>query len=130
MEASRRLLNLTYALGALLAYVLFSKLYATVFASVGLRDAQLLGKAFTTSTLLAAVTALTLLFWLWRHARFRPLVQESADELTHVTWPTWEETKSNTRVVIVVSIVAAIILWVFDQVFGALTNLLLGGPVT
>ena len=127
MESAKRMVNLAFAGGTILAWVLLTKLFATVFGSLGVRDAHLLGKNFTTSTALAAGAAIGLLVYCWRHERVRPMSQEVADELVQVTWPSWDETKSNTRITIVVTLIISFILWVFDQAFGNLTNLLLGG---
>ena len=127
MDASKRMVNLFFAATTMMAWVVFSKFFALVFTTVGVRDAHILGKGFTSSTLLAAFAAIALLFWVWRHDRYRPLTHEVADELVKVTWPTWEETRSNSKVTIIVTLVIALILWVFDQVFGHLTSLLLGG---
>jgi len=44
-----------------------------------------------------------------------------------VTWPTWDETKSNGRITVAVSVVVALILGVFDWFFGGLTTYILGG---
>ncbi|MCA9526940.1 MAG: preprotein translocase subunit SecE [Myxococcales bacterium] len=127
MDASKRLVNLFFAASTLIAWFIFAKLLASVFVMVGMRDHHLLGKQFTSSTLIGALAAVAALMWTWRHVRFRPLVNEVADELVKVTWPSWEETRNQTRITIVVSIVVALILWVFDQVFGNLTALILGG---
>ena len=124
MEA-RRLVNLFYAGATLIAFVVFGKLFASVFRTIGMRDAHLLGREFTTSTLLGAVTAIALLFWAWRSAQVRPFVNEAGDELTKVTWPDWEETRDQSKVTIGITLIIATILWVFDQVFGNLTDLIL-----
>lgn len=127
MDASKRLVNLFYAGSTLLGVLVFSKLTAAIFATAGMRDHHLLGKQFTTSTLVGAVVALVMLFWAWRHARIRPGLNEVADELVKVVWPDWEETRNHTKVTIVVTAVIALILWVFDQIFGNLTSMILGG---
>ena len=127
MEASKRLVNLTYAVSTILTWIIFSKLFAVFLGTLGVRDAHLLGKGFTTSTLLAAAGALALLVWAWRHERIRPLAEECGEELVRVTWPSWAETKANTRIVVVVTLIISFILWVFDFVFGGLTTLILGG---
>lgn len=127
MDASKRMVNLFFAAATIIAWVVFAKAFQTAFAFFGARDAHLLGKEFTTSTLLAAVAALALLFWAWRHERIRPLSYEVADELVKVVWPSWEETRSHSKVVIIVTLIISTILWVFDQVFGHLTSLILGG---
>ena len=38
----------------------------------------------------------------------------------------WDETKTNTMVTVIVTAIIAAILWVFDQVFGWLTDRMLG----
>lgn len=127
MEISKRIVQVVYGVGSLLVWVLTARLLASVFGIIGVRDPHILGKDFTATTLIAAVTALGVLLWTWRHGRLRPLAEEVADELTKVTWPTWDETKSNMRVTILVSVVVSLILGFFDLVFGNLTNLILGG---
>jgi preprotein translocase subunit SecE len=127
MEASKRIVNIAFTAGTFLAWWIFAHVFEAVFGALGIRDAGLLGRRFTTTTLLGAAAAVALLFWAWRHPRVRPLAHEAADELTKVTWPSWKEVKTNTRITVVVAIVVAVILWVFDLVFGNLTNLILGG---
>lgn len=127
MEASKRIVQVAYGAGTIIAAVLFARVYASLFGLVGARDPQLLGKDFTLTTLMAGATALGLLLFTWRHDRVRPLAHEVADELVKVTWPTWDETKNNARVTILVSVIVALILGVFDLVFGNLTNYILGG---
>ncbi len=127
MDRSKRMVNLFYAGSTLIAWAIFAKTFGLLFGVLGMRNAHLLGKDFTTTTLLGAGAAVALLFWSWRSVQVRPVVNEVADELSKVTWPTWEETKNNSKMTIVVTMIVAVILWVFDQVFGNLTNLILGG---
>lgn len=127
MDASKRLVNLFFGASTLLAWLVLGSVLSAVLGLVGFRDYHILGKQFTSSTLLGALAALALFAWAWRHPRLKPFVHEVADELVKVTWPTWEETRNQTRVTIVVTVIIAVILWVFDQVFGNLTSLILGG---
>ena len=127
MDNVKRMVNLFYAGCTLLAWGIFAKTFALVFATAGMHDKHLLGKQFTTTTLVGAVSAVAMLFWCMRHPAIRPMVNEVADELSKVIWPTREETQNNTKVTVVVTVIIALILWVFDQVFGHLTGLLLGG---
>lgn len=127
MDATKRIVNIAFAAATLLAVVLFSRVLDVTFGALGVRDPHLLGREFTLTTLLGALLALAMLFWAWRHERIRPVAFEVAEELTKVTWPTWKETKTNTRVTVVVTVVVASILWVFDLVFGNLTTMILGG---
>lgn len=127
MDRSKRMVNLFFAGSTLLAWAVFAKTFGLLFGVLGMRNAHLLGKDFTTTTLLGAGAAVALLFWAWRSVQVRPVINEVADELSKVTWPTWDETKNNSKMTVVVTMLVAMILWVFDQVFGNLTSLILGG---
>ncbi len=127
MDAGKRMVNLFLAGSTLVTAIVFSKAFSMIFGMAGVRDAHLLGKQFTTTTLLAVFAALALLCWIVRHERYMPNLRESGEELSKVIWPSWEETKGHTRVTIIVTCIIALILWVFDQVFGNLTSMILGG---
>ena len=127
MNTNKRMVNLTYAVGTLIAYVIFWKAFSSLYATFGHQPQHLLGQSFTTAHLIGIVCALALLFWAWRHPRYRTQLGEVVDELSKVTWPTWDETKSNTWMTIVVTVIISGILWIFDTVFYKLTNLILGG---
>jgi preprotein translocase SecE subunit len=127
MNASKRMVSLFFASSTLLAWGIYAKTFELLFSTFGVRDSHLLGKGFTMTTLVGAAAALATLFYTWRHPTVRPTINEVADELTKVVWPTWEETRNNTRVTVIVTVIIAAILWVFDQVFGHLTNMILSG---
>jgi preprotein translocase subunit SecE len=78
-------------------------------------------------TLIAAIGALTIGTALYRSDRIYGLANEVATELKKVTWPTAKEVRSATMVVIVMAIVAAIILGLFDFAWSNLTELVYGG---
>jgi len=51
------------------------------------------------------------------------LIHDVADEMSRVSWPTRKETSQSTIVVVVTSIVAALMLFLFDSVWSAVTDL-------
>ena len=53
--------------------------------------------------------------------------RDTRSELKKVVWPSREDTKKNTIVVLVVVILAALILFILDAVFGGLLGLVIGG---
>ena len=55
------------------------------------------------------------------------LVNEVAAELKKVTWPTEKDVKSATIVVVVMTIISASILGLFDLVWSQLTGMIYGG---
>jgi len=75
---------------------------------------------------IAFVIALTAGIWLYRNDRVYGLASEVASELKKVTWPTKKETQVGTMVVILMVIVSAIILGLFDAVWSTLTDTIYG----
>lgn len=60
---------------------------------------------------------------LYRHKPSYTLTHDVAEELSKVSWPTRKETSSSTIVVVVASIIAAFVLFMFDTVWAAVTDL-------
>ncbi|KPK15008.1 MAG: hypothetical protein AMJ62_11195 [Myxococcales bacterium SG8_38] len=58
----------------------------------------------------------------YRSKKTHTFVVEVCVELSKVTWPARKETWSQTIVVIIVSVIAAIILGVFDAVWSQITD--------
>ena len=52
--------------------------------------------------------------------------RETIGELRKVTWPTWKEALSLTRIVLIVTVVMAVLLGVLDYAFSKLVGLLVG----
>ncbi|NCQ59392.1 MAG: preprotein translocase subunit SecE [Myxococcales bacterium] len=78
----------------------------------------------TWSTAAAAVLAVVTGIVLYRHPKTSRFANLVASELSKVTWPTRQETWAQTIVVVVVSVIAAVILGVFDAGWSALTDLI------
>ncbi|HEY0191907.1 MAG TPA: preprotein translocase subunit SecE [Kofleriaceae bacterium] len=77
-------------------------------------------------SLIAAVGAIVAGIALYRNDRIYHLANEVTSELKKVTWPSAKEVRAATIVVIVMAIVSAIILGVFDFVWSNLTELVYG----
>ena len=71
---------------------------------------------------LATVTGIVL----YRSDKYYYLANEVASELKKVTWPTAKEVRTATMVVVVMAIISAIILGLFDFVWSNLTELVYG----
>jgi len=83
------------------------------------------GELFMTvvAGLVAATTAITL----YRHERVHALANEVSAELKKVSWPNGKEIRAATIVVIVMSLISAVILGLFDMIWSNLTELIYGG---
>jgi preprotein translocase subunit SecE len=78
-------------------------------------------------TLAAAVGALVIGVVLYRNDRIYHLANEVASELKKVTWPTAKEVRGSTATVIVMALVSALILGLFDFAWSNLTQVVYGG---
>lgn len=77
-------------------------------------------------TLASVAITLTAGVILYRHDRVYTLANEVASELSKVTWPNAKEVRAATIVVLVMSIIAAIVLFAFDFTWSNLTELVYG----
>lgn len=57
---------------------------------------------------------------------FFSLLKSSRAEIRKVVWPTRQETKQTTFIVVVVVLITALILWGLDTLFGWLVSLIVG----
>ncbi len=87
------------------------------FLALGVIDRPILGEQFTVTTLLAAVVSFGTGFFTWRQPTINALAQEVVTELKKVTWPSADETRVATVVVIVTSMVVSAVLGFFDLGF-------------
>ena len=79
------------------------------------------------TSFVAAVGAFVVGAILYRSDRIYTLANEVALELKKVTWPTAKEIRTATMVVIVMAVISAVILGIFDFVWSNLTELVYGG---
>jgi preprotein translocase subunit SecE len=80
----------------------------------------------TRISLVSAGIATLLGVVMYRSDKYYGLANEVASELKKVTWPTAKEVRSATFVVIVMAIISAIILGLFDFVWSNVTELVYG----
>jgi preprotein translocase subunit SecE len=80
----------------------------------------------TRISLVSAAIATLLGVVMYRSDKYYHLANEVASELKKVTWPTAKEVRSATFVVIVMAIISAVILGLFDFVWSNVTELVYG----
>jgi preprotein translocase subunit SecE len=80
----------------------------------------------TKISLFAAVGAMVIGVAMYKSDKYYYLANEVASELKKVTWPTAKEVRTSTMVVIVMAIISAVILGLFDFVWSNLTELVYG----
>lgn len=127
MENRSRVVGLFYVGLTAIAMLVLSNTIEMVLGWLNVTDLELVSRLLSVSDLFGVALAIGLTVYLYRHPQFGPLVHQVNEETSKVTWPTWDETASNTVTTVVVTVIIAAILWGFDQVFGNVTNQLLGG---
>lgn len=73
---------------------------------------------------IGGIAAAIIAIAMWRNAKINKLSVEIVTELSKVTWPTRKELSAATVVVIVLSVIAAIILGLFDFFWAWATDLI------
>ena len=74
----------------------------------------------------SAIVALVIGIAMYKSDKYYYLANEVASELKKVTWPTAKEIRTSTFVVIVMAMVSAVILGLFDFAWSNLTELVYG----
>ena len=109
--------------GALTLFWLLDNFLGGV-ASFVARKANMPEPNETLVTAFAAIASLVITSALYRRDTLNRFAHEVAYELANVTWPSRQETWSQTVVVMVVSAIAAVILGIFDATWSAVTDLI------
>ena len=119
-NAPNKPVHLIYLCGAVLLFYLLQWSIDWVWGYFGTSPSEF------KMTIMAAVGAFIVGVALYRNDRIYHLANEVSSELKKVTWPTAKEVRSATVVVIVMSLISAVILFVFDLVWSGLTDLVYG----
>ena len=118
-----RWVQFAFIAGALLAFWFLDHLFADVAEFVALK-ANMPTPNPTLVTAASAIVAILSMAVLYRRPNLNRFAHEVAVELASVSWPTRKETWGNTVVVFVVSLVAAVIIGLFDAAWSAVTDLI------
>ena len=92
------------------------------FAEPGTNRPLVLGVRM--SGVLSVVIGILTVLILQRHARYQQYSAEVIEELRQCVFPNKDETKSDSYVVIIFSVIIGGVLWVFDYASGAFTSFL------
>ena len=120
-NAPNKPVHLIYLCGAVLLFYLLQWSIDWVWGYFGSAPSE--SKLSLASGIIASVAGIIM----YRNDRFYHLANEVSSELKKVTWPSAKEVRTATMVVIIMAIVSAIILGVFDLIWTNLTELVYGG---
>ena len=120
-NAPNKPVHLIYLCGAVLAFYVLQWSIDWIWGYFGTPPSEM---KISMASAAIAVTAAVIMY---RNDRFYTLANEVAGELKKVTWPTAKEVRAATFVVIMMAIISAIILGLFDLVWSKLTDMVYGG---
>jgi preprotein translocase subunit SecE len=123
VEQPKRYVAIFYVLAAIVVGKFLEKIAALVFSYARLNDATVLVEGWTVSTVIGFAVAAVVAVVVWRIPKTQTVSLEIALELKRVTWPSLRETRASTVAVVVASFIAAIVLGVFDFIWGRLSSL-------
>jgi preprotein translocase subunit SecE len=125
MEVSRYV-GFTFLTGFVLLFITMLKLVGLVWeVAETLPNYAIVGDQITLTTVIALALSAGISYWAYQREDYRTYIAEVVIELQKVTWPTWDETKRATIVVIAFSIALSAFLFVSDRVWKYATDLLL-----
>ncbi len=127
VDRAKRIVGIAYVVAALVVGVFLSRVFQASFVWGSVNDFDILGLTNLSGALgygIATVVAILV----WRVPRTRQVSLDIALELGRVTWPTMRETRAATVAVIIASLVAALILGLFDIGWAAIANWVYGTP--
>ena len=119
----KRIVAIFYFFAAVVVGIFLEKILGIVFSYARLNDTALLGDEWTLTTVLGYGIAAVLAVLAWRSPRVNAVSMQVAQELELVSWPNLRETRASTVAVVVASFIAAMVLGVFDFIWGRLSAL-------
>jgi preprotein translocase subunit SecE len=121
-NAPNKPVHLIFLCGAVLAFYVLQWTVDWVWGYFSPETVPSEFKVSVGSAIIAIVAGITM----YRSDKYYSLANEVAGELKKVTWPSAKEVRAATIVVIVMAIISAIILGLFDLVWSNLTELVYG----
>lgn len=99
-----------------------SRVFQAVAFAVNAPDFEILGSQFTASKALGMGISIIVSYVAFRNEKVNQFSSEVVAELKKVTWPGKEETKKATIVVIITTLIIALLLGIFDGIWGWATG--------
>ncbi len=119
-NAPNKPVHLIFLVGVVIAFYLLQWTMDWVWGYFGTAPSE------STLTAIAAVVAIVAGAYMYRTDKYYNYANEVSGELKKVTWPDAKEVRTATFVVIVMAIISALILGLFDFVWSNLTELVYG----
>ena len=123
--SDRRLLGFLWLVGALALWLVLRDLVQWGMVSAGLPNQGFLDGSVPAAYLYAGLITLAVAVITWKNEVVYSFCIETVQETRKVVWPTKQETRDHTIVVVITSFIFAFILWGFDQIWKQLFAVIL-----
>lgn len=125
--SATRAVNMSFVALGLLTWIVMGSFWGWLISWFGpTADVGLIGVGFRLSDFLGLATGVIGTYMLWKNPKINDNSLAIANELKKVVWPSWQETRVSTFVVIVVTTIIALILGAYDAVWSFLTKAIYG----
>jgi preprotein translocase subunit SecE len=122
--SNRRLLGFAWLVATVLVAVVLGDFFDWALGAVDIANPRWLS-VFSLADLIGVAASVVAAVVLWKRAEVQSFCIEAVEETRQVVWPTKQETRDNTVVVVATSILMALILGVFDLIWAKFTSFLL-----
>jgi preprotein translocase SecE subunit len=122
--SDRRVLGFAWLFLALLVWLVLRDFFQWSFATFDIPNQRYLGSFQASSLLGVAVSGIAGAIT-WKHKTIYDFCIETVSETRQVVWPGKDETRENTVIVVVVSVIMSLVLGAFDLVWAKLSNFIL-----
>ena len=127
MQGVQRYVVFSFLVGAGLLWVTLSRILQALAFAMNAPDIELIGSQFTLSKAISMAFSIGVAFVAFKNEKVNQFSSEVVAELRKVTWPGKEETKQATIVVIITTLIIALILGLFDALWGWATGFIYAG---
>lgn len=125
MEVSRYV-GFTFIAGFVLVFLTMNKAVESIWEWLEtVPNYAIAGDAITLTTVIALALAVGISFWAYNKDEYRTYIAEVIIEMQKVAWPSWDDTKRATIVVIGFALALSAFLFISDRVWRYATDLLL-----
>ena len=118
--------HVMFLVGALIIGWLLTNIVTSIWTSLNLAFAAIAPPSEMVSLFVGGIIAVGSAYYLWRHPKVNRLALEIVTELSKVTWPNRKELSASTVVVIIFSVIASLILGLFDFFWAFVTDKIYG----
>ena len=123
---NRRILGFSFVAASVVVFLVLRQFTIWVISIASLSNYAF--GPFAVADVVGLGVTLGLAIGMWRYPKVYDFLTEVVDEVSKVVWPSRQETRDSTIVVIVFVFVVAGILGGFDFLWAKVTNVILSGP--